>query len=169
MPNNCPSVFCLYFIWSYCNYFFFLFYILFLPGPYPWNVAHKYLKAYLGFINWPFAFLYSNLTLSLGSFILAKLLSVVLPTAYSFPINEFSLKNWRAPANPVPTTLSSKKLTYCLIFYSYSGLISLKDYGNAYFSYFLTNLYEGSLINIADVVPDLIPPISIYFLTYFLS
>lgn len=49
-----------YFIFISSNYFFLIFYILFLPGPCPWNIADKYLNAYLGFINFPLAFLYYN-------------------------------------------------------------------------------------------------------------
>lgn len=44
------------------------------------------------------------------------LLSVSLPTYYYLLNNEFSLKYCNVPDNPVPTALSSRKLTYCLIF-----------------------------------------------------
>lgn len=96
-------------------------------------------------------------------------MSFVLPTYYYLLIIEFYLKYCKVPANPVPTVLSYKKLTYSLILYNYYGLISLNDYGRAYFYYFLTNLSDGNFINIADVVPDCIPFISKSFLTYFLS
>jgi hypothetical protein len=61
---------------------------------------------------------------------LFELLSVFLPTYSSWFMSEFYLKNCRVPAKPVPTALSSKKLTYSLIFSSSSGVKSLNDSGS---------------------------------------
>lgn len=143
--------FAAYFMRIYSSYFFFIFSILFLPGPCPWNLADKYLNAYLGFISLPLAFLYSILTLSPG-WLWWLSLSLFLPNCYSLPSKFFSLKNYNVPASPYPIYFCCKKLTSYFIFSSSCGDKSLKS--NTYFYYFFTTIFsDGKLTNKHEVVP----------------
>ncbi len=147
-----PGWLAAYFIFISNNYFFFIFSILFWLGPWPWNIADKYLKAYLGFISFPLAFRYSNFIRSPGSLWLLYL-SFVRPNCYSLFNKFFYLRNWRVPAKPTADYFSSKKLIYCFIFSRSSGVIFSNESGKWSYSLLTVIFSLGKFTNRHEVVP----------------
>lgn len=126
-PNSFPSFFdAVSFILISSSYFFFIFSILFFPGPCPWKIADRYLNAYFGFMSLPFAFRYYNFMRSSG-LLKFPYLSLVRPNYSYFPNILCSLRYLRVSAIPIPKDLSYRKLTSSFIFKSSYSVNSLKD------------------------------------------